>query len=412
MTRLRRPSLLGTLLVLGASLAAGGVFAACFPDYEVGGDAASDGGGGHDASTGPDGSPGSDATSGDSAADAGGMDGTLDGSGIDGSVTDAAGHDATTTDAPSDTSVDVPVIVNDAIAAYDGNPLSNMVVVDGGTFYFQVDEVSATVDASATLAYTVAIDQTEVTAGQFKQFVAAVGSGWTIAPGATLDPGGPYQNVMTWHPEQWGWTDTTTVLSDDSYTGHGCGTDVGPPLVTYGKNDAYPMTCVPWPQALAFCAWQGKRLPTETEWRFFATGQGTRLPFPWGSANVDCQHATYDDDASGCGFPATAGHALLGASRDGVYDLVGSVSEWLWDWLPVSGKYTYPANAGTNPVGPPEDVDAAGGNLSRMWINSDYTFSQSQGQSYGFTSTQGRPGSSDTSAGYDNCGFRCAKSLP
>ncbi len=103
------------------------------------------------------------------------------------------------------------------------------------------------------------------------------------------------------------------------------------------------------------------------------------------------------------------GSASAGASRNGVEDLVGSLSEWLWDWLPVSG-YTYPKQAGTNYVGPPEDVDAAGGSLSRMWINSDFTSNSTQ-PSY-FHSTTGGPGSSDISSAYDNCGFRCAKSLP
>jgi hypothetical protein len=45
-----------------------------------------------------------------------------------------------------------------------------------------------------------------------------------------------------------------------------------------------------------------------------------------------------------------------------------------------------------------------------MWMSSDFT--DTLAQYYYFESTIGRPGSSDTSVGYDTCGFRCAKSLP
>jgi iron(II)-dependent oxidoreductase len=86
-------------------------------------------------------------------------------------------------------------------------------------------------------------------------------------------------------------------------------------------DDAAPMLHVAQEQALAFCAWAKRRLPTEREWEFAATDGGCLDPYPWGGgertlANLDMRHAAPSSDAH---EPASAG---------GLRRMIGSAWEW------------------------------------------------------------------------------------
>ncbi len=115
----------------------------------------------------------------------------------------------------------------------------------------------------------------------------------------------------------------------------------------YGKW-AYrdlPVVYVNWYGAQKYCAWAGRRLPTEAEWEKAARGTEA-LYYTWGNSRANPRLANFAESL--IGEPLPAYRYPLGASPYGVLNMGGNVREWVADWF--DGKY-YLSSPYENPQG-------------------------------------------------------------
>jgi formylglycine-generating enzyme required for sulfatase activity len=266
------------------------------------------------------------------------------------------------------------------------------------------------------------MDKTEVTNEQFEKFVKAT-SYVTIAertPTRQEFPTAPEENLVAGSvvftpPDQ-------AVPLDNHFRwwnyvkGANWRHPTGPDSDLKGKAK-YPVVHIAYHDALAYCKWARKRLPTEAEFEFAARGGLDRKVYPWGDefqprgkwmANTFQGHFpdknTGDDGFTGAApvgsFPPN-GYALL--------DIAGNVWEWCNDWYRPDYYQTLADKSGVaqNPQGPADSLDPSEpGTKKRVHKGGSYLCTDQYCKRY----EPGGRGKGEPDTGTNHLGFRCVQS--
>lgn len=160
------------------------------------------------------------------------------------------------------------------------------------------------------------IARAPVTNAEFAEFVAA----------------GGYREPRYWSAAGWRWrqdADAERPVYWEPAAGGGWlrrRYDAWVPLEPY-----QPVLHVNWYEADAYCAWAGRRLPTEAEWEMAATAEPgaasswRKRRFPWGAAEPTPDLANLDWRQGGC---VEVGALPAGDSFFGCRQMIGNVWEW------------------------------------------------------------------------------------
>ncbi len=223
---------------------------------------------------------------------------------------------------------------------------AEMVLVPAGAFSMGSDEYDNEKPVHVVTLSAFLVDRHEVTNAQFAKFVQA--TGWKTDAETDRERRG-----HTLVGDRWG-----EVRGADWRHPEG-------PRSSLGGREGHPVSLVSWNDAKAYCAWAGRRLPTEAEFERCLRGGVEGARWPWGEAETPAgRPGNFADLAARAAHPSWVvvpgygdGHERASAAGAcdpnplGLFDVSGNVSEWCADWY-ASDAYATAPSSGADPRGP------------------------------------------------------------
>lgn len=324
-----------------------------------------------------------------------------------------------------------PNAVIDSTIYFNGDTsIKGMVYIPGGVFEMGGDNEQASPDEYPKHKVALSpfyIDATEVTNAQFKKFVEATGyvttaekkPDWdelkkTVPPGTPK----PADSVLVAASLVFRQSNGPVNLNDYSqwwsWVPGACWKHPEGPHSNIEGKDNYPVVQVSWEDALAYCQWAGKRLPTEAEWEFAARGGLINNIYPWGNEPVNTGKPKCNSwegkfpylNEGKDGYLKAAPVKSYAPNGYGIYDMAGNVWEWCSDWYDYNYYKSLEGKQALNPKGPVKSYDPQDPYTSKKCLRGG-SFICNDGYCSGYRVARRMKSSPDT--GLEHTGFRCVK---
>jgi formylglycine-generating enzyme len=309
---------------------------------------------------------------------------------------------------------------------------TGMVLIPGGTFEMGGDNSQASQDEYPKHTVTVSsfyMDATEVTNAQFKQFIDATGytttaerkPDWEELKKA-LPPGTPQPPDSVMQAASLVFKQTASKINLDDYSqwwvwikGANWKHPQGPESTIAGKEN-YPVVHVSWDDAMAYCKWAGKRLPTEAEWEYAARGGLVNNIYPWGNEHINNGKPKANSwegefpyrNEKKDGYTTAAPVKSYMPNGYGLYDMAGNVWEWCSDYYNQDYYKTLAGKVTINPKGAATSYDPDEPYAIKRTLRGG-SFLCNDSYCSGYRVSRRMKSSFDT--GLEHTGFRCVKDI-
>lgn len=322
--------------------------------------------------------------------------------------------------------------IDSTISSNGDTSISGMVFIPGGDFMMGADNSQASNDEYPKHSVHVDpfwMDETEVTNAQFKKFIDATDyitiaekkPDWeelkkSVPPGtqkpadellvpASLvfkQSSGPVdlRDFNQW----WSWVPGTDWKHPE-----------GPGSTIIGKEN-YPVVHISWYDAMAYCKWAGKRLPTEAEWEFAARGSLPNSIYPWGNEHINSGDPKANSwegkfpylNEQKDGYIKLAPVRSFSSNGYKLFDIAGNVWEWCSDWYDANYYKLTEKQIAINPKGPSKSYDPEDPYIEKRSLRGG-SFLCNDSYCSGYRVARRMKSSPDT--GLEHTGFRCVKDV-